>query len=280
MIADQNKVWRSGVILKKEDTLAEVIEYYGKREIRIRVTGKSKRDLLVIITHELDKIHNSFHGLKFNKMVPCNCVSCKDSQEPNFYPFSDLIDFRKNNQYKIQCRKSPYQMVEVLRLIDDVSETTRRWKGANRDKVFVSYSHKDKDIFERVQVHLKALENEGVLFSLWDDTKIKPGMNWRDEIENAISAAKVVVLLVSTDFFASDFIQTNELPPLLTAAKNDGATILPLIIKPCRFRNNKELSVFQAVNDPAEPLSKMNNNQQEETLVELTENISRLMKIK
>ena len=47
------KVWKSGVILKKDDTLAEIIEYYGKREIRIRINGKSKRDLLAIIAHEM-----------------------------------------------------------------------------------------------------------------------------------------------------------------------------------------------------------------------------------
>lgn len=56
-IANQDCVWRSGVVLAKEETLAEVIEYYDKREIRIRVVGKHKRDLLTIITYqpEFDK---------------------------------------------------------------------------------------------------------------------------------------------------------------------------------------------------------------------------------
>lgn len=276
MIADQNKVWKSGVILKKDDTWAEVIEYYGKREIKIRIYGKNKRDLLTIVMHELDRIHNSFHRLKYNKMIPCKCVSCKDSQNPHFFAYAVLKDFIANGQNEIQCQKQPYQMVNILGLIDDVSETSRQLKRANRDKVFVSYSHKDKDVLERVRIHLKVLESEGVLLDLWDDTQIKAGDKWQEQIEKALSAAKVAILLISTDFLASDFIITNELPPLLRAAENDGATIIPLILKPCRFSKNEELSAFQAVNDPAQPLSKLSDDEQDEVLLRLTDRVAEL----
>jgi Leucine-rich repeat (LRR) protein len=124
-IREQAYVWKSGVILKKDDTFAEVIEYYGKREIRIRVTGKNKRDFMTIITHELDKIHHSYNRLKYNKMIPCNCVTCKGNQEPHFYPSDELREFISNGQNEIQCRKKPYKMVNVRGLIDDVSAEHR-----------------------------------------------------------------------------------------------------------------------------------------------------------
>jgi hypothetical protein len=43
VIADHRCVWKSGVVLEKDQTRAEVIEYYGRREIRIRVAGKHKK---------------------------------------------------------------------------------------------------------------------------------------------------------------------------------------------------------------------------------------------
>jgi hypothetical protein len=147
----------------------------------------------------------------------------------------------------------------------------------NRDKVFVSYSQKDKDILERVQTHLKVLIHEGISVNLWDDTKIKAGMNWSEEIKKALSEAKVAILLISTDFLASDFISTNELPHLLNAAKKDGATILSLILKPCRFAKNKKLSSFQSVNNPDKPMSKLSENEQDEILVKLTDRIAELV---
>ncbi|MDE5081430.1 MAG: ADP-ribosylation factor-like protein, partial [Trichodesmium sp. St18_bin1] len=42
-IEEQKYVWKSGVILKKNETRAEVIEDYNRRKIKIRVSGKQKR---------------------------------------------------------------------------------------------------------------------------------------------------------------------------------------------------------------------------------------------
>lgn len=134
----------------------------------------------------------------------------------------------------------------------------------SRKGVFVSYSHADAEWLERLQKHLKPLQRDGV--EVWDDTRLKAGEQWRNEIRDALAAAKVAILLVSADFLASDFIVTNELPPLLKAAEEDGATILPVIISPCRFTRMDSLSRFQAVNDPAKPLVQMRRAGREKAL--------------
>lgn len=139
-----------------------------------------------------------------------------------------------------------------------------------RDKVFISYSHEDKDWLRRLRIHLKLLERDyGV--DVWDDTKIAPGSRWREEIERAIASAKVAVLLVSANFVASDFISTNELPPLLEAAEGDGARILVVILSPSRFLRIKTLSQFQTVNDPSRPLISMSAGEQEAVLDKVAE---------
>jgi Leucine-rich repeat (LRR) protein len=120
-IADNYQLlWKSGVVLKKDHTQAEIIEYYGKREIRIRVHGFYKRDLLHELSLELDKINNSYDRLKdkCKKLIPCCCEQCGDSLEPHFYENPVLKQFRLDG-HPIQCPKS-YQMVSVLELIDDI----------------------------------------------------------------------------------------------------------------------------------------------------------------
>ncbi len=118
-IWQQEYVWKSGVILEKDETFAEVIEYYGKREIKIRVVGKYKRDLLHEVTLELDKIHDSYQRLKYNKLIPCNCEQCQNNQDPHFYKYNKLRERIAYNQLEIQCDNPPYNTVQVLSLIDD-----------------------------------------------------------------------------------------------------------------------------------------------------------------
>jgi hypothetical protein len=117
-IAEHRLVWKSGVVLSKDKTLAEIKEHYDRREIRIHVTGKHRKDLLVIAMHELDKIHASYPRLEYSKLVPCNCSVCKNNPEPRFYEFGVLRKFIEDRE-RIQCQES-YEMVDVLGLVDDV----------------------------------------------------------------------------------------------------------------------------------------------------------------
>ncbi len=137
-----------------------------------------------------------------------------------------------------------------------------------RTKVFISYSHKDEKWLERLQVHLKPLERAG-LVDRWDDTRIGAGDAWHDEIRQALDATRVAVLLISADFLASDFIATDELPPLLDAAEKDDVRILPVIVKPSLFAETPSLSRFQAVNDPATPLIDMSEGDQERVFLDV-----------
>lgn len=132
-----------------------------------------------------------------------------------------------------------------------------------RNFVFISYSHADKKHLKRLRVHLKPLEKEGVV-DVWDDTKIKAGEKWEQEIENALNKSAIAVLIISADFLASDFIVDNELPPILERSELKGTKIVPFILRPCRFSRDKNLSKFQALNSPDKPLESMSENEQEE----------------
>ena len=142
-----------------------------------------------------------------------------------------------------------------------------------RTRVFVSYSNKDRKWLERLQVHLKPLVREGAI-ALWEDSQISSGEEWRAAIALELSLARVAILLISADFFASDFIAVDELPPLLQSAEEGGALILMLIVSPSRFTESP-LARFQAVNDPSEPLIGMKKPQREDAFVRLAAAVHR-----
>lgn len=142
--------------------------------------------------------------------------------------------------------------------------------------IFISYSHKDERWLKRLQVHLKPLEDIG-LIRRWDDTCIEPGSKWREDIKNGLNIAKGAILLISADFLASEFITKNELPPLLEAAELNGTLILPIIVSPCRFSETSSISKFQPVNPPSRPIVKMSTGDQEETFLKVAKALEKRM---
>jgi predicted nucleotide-binding protein len=142
---------------------------------------------------------------------------------------------------------------------------------STRQDVFISYSHKDIQWLDKLQIMIKPLVRKESL-KVWSDTQIEPGDKWLDEIKKALTSAKVAVLLVSPDFLASDFIGDNELPPLLDAAKREGLTILWIAVSSCMYKET-EIAKYQAVNNPSEPLDSLTSAQLNKELVRIAEKI-------
>lgn len=121
-----------------------------------------------------------------------------------------------------------------------------------RKKVFISYSHEDREWLEKLKKWLKPLEQGGLL-DFWDDGKIEPGDDWRQEIEEALGSAKLAVLLVSQNFLTSEFIPSNELAPILEKAASEGVSVLWIAVSESTYEDTP-IERFQAVNDPGMPL--------------------------
>ncbi len=121
-----------------------------------------------------------------------------------------------------------------------------------KSNVFISYSHQDKVWLEKLQKMLKPLLRNNPV-SIWDDTQIRAGARWKEEIENALSSATVAVLLVSADFLASEFIGDNEVPRLLESARTRGLRILWVLLSDCMWKET-EIANYQAVQMPPVPL--------------------------
>jgi internalin A len=119
-------VWKTGVVLSKGPTRAEIIEHYNQREIHIRVVGSRPRDFLTIINQKFEEIHEGFYGETifeenppYDTLIPCNCKDCKPNPNPFVFSLDRLHTCLDKGRYTIECHESG-EDVNVRGLIDGV----------------------------------------------------------------------------------------------------------------------------------------------------------------
>ena len=98
-------------------------------------------------------------------------------------------------------------------------------------RLFYSYAHEDEDLRNELQGHLKILERRK-LIAPWHDRRIAPGQAWDAEIDRNLREADLVLLLVSADFIASDYIMGQELATAMAQHDAGRSIVVPVILRP------------------------------------------------
>lgn len=224
-ILRQDWVWKDGVILKNEDSIAEIKEMYGKQEIRIRISGRGQKNFLTLITEKFDQIHDSYKHLKAEKMVPCNCVECKSLSEPYFFKYERLKKILSKGKKFDICENS-IEQIDIDSLFEEVP------MPSSKIKFFISYSHRDYLQKDKLLAQLSPLSRSGKI-ETWDDTKIKAGEEWNTVILENLNTADVIILLVSASFINSEYSLLIESSTVMQRYTNKKTYIVPVILSPC-----------------------------------------------
>ena len=121
-------------------------------------------------------------------------------------------------------------------------------------KVFITYSHNDRQQNTELKTRLAVIESEGKI-KFWDDNEILPGDEWYKDISTNLAASDILLYLVSATSLASKNCNKE-----LAEALSTKIRIIPIILESCDWLNHK-LSDFQALPDQGNPI----NNWQSES---------------
>lgn len=120
-------------------------------------------------------------------------------------------------------------------------------------RLFISYAHEDDPFRQKLETHLSSLKRQGVV-EIWSDRTIEPGQEWEQSISQQLEIADVILLLISPDFLASDYIYENELIRALERHEAGEARVIPVFLRRCDWRD-EIFGKLQGVPDNAKPIS-------------------------
>jgi hypothetical protein len=101
--------------------------------------------------------------------------------------------------------------------------------------LFFSYSHKDEDFRDQLEVHLAMLKRQGIIDG-WHDRRILAGDEFDKSIDANLERADVILLLVSADFLASDYCYDIEVRRAIERQERGLARVIPVILRPCDWQ--------------------------------------------
>jgi hypothetical protein len=144
-------------------------------------------------------------------------------------------------------------------------------KNQERVEVFYSYSHRDEGLREELQKHLSVLRRNGIIDD-WHDRKISPGSEWGSEIDTHLNSAKIILLLVSPDFLASDYCYGIEMKRALERHEAKEACAIPVILRHCDWYG-APFAKLQALPRDAKPVTAWTDT--DEAFTDIAKGISR-----
>lgn len=151
----------------------------------------------------------------------------------------------------------------------------------DRNRLFISYSHEDTKWLGAITEQLAVLQAEG-LVSMCDDSMLRVGENWFQQLHEMMLSARLGLLLISAPFLSSEFVRREEIPRLFGQHEAGGMTIYPLLVEPCPWQHVAWLAALQLrpqdAKRRARPLAAFEGAARKQKLADIASEIAMLVK--
>lgn len=146
-------------------------------------------------------------------------------------------------------------------------------------KIFCSYAHEDQLFAQQLKTHFALL---GRLHSwvLWSDTEICAGEDWEKTIQEHLDTAQIILLLVSSDFIASDYCYSKEMKRALERHEQKEAYVIPILIRAVADWQNAPFGKLQVLPADGKPITDRYWHTVDHALAHVVKQISQAISIR
>jgi WD40 repeat protein len=143
--------------------------------------------------------------------------------------------------------------------------------SSNPVKTFVSYSRKDKELWQSLNAHLQILVRQEKL-EPWSDREIEAGTEWEPLLRENLESAQIILLLISSDFIASKYCYEKEMMRAIERHDQGTAKVIPILLRSCVWEGSP-FSKIQSLPENNIPINESINT--DKVLAEIVKVISR-----
>lgn len=145
-----------------------------------------------------------------------------------FREFPELItkqqEFHQQDKRWHDCLTPPQR--QILGLVD-IQEAF---------EVFFSYARKDEKLKDELEKHLTLMQREG-LITTWNTHKIEPGIDQASSMSEHLEKARIILLLISADFMASNYRDGIEIERAMKKHRAGTARVIPVILRSADWKS-------------------------------------------
>jgi small GTP-binding protein len=141
-------------------------------------------------------------------------------------------------------------------------------KPINPVSILVVYTSEDEKLSKRMEMHLAILIKSKIV----SHCSIRVINTETDDINSKVETASIILILISSDFLASDYYQSNEMRRLFERHKANEARILPILLRPVEWERTPftRLQIFPTNKKPITTWKRP-----DEAFTDVTEGIAR-----
>lgn len=124
-------------------------------------------------------------------------------------------------------------------------------------KIFFSYSKHDRTHLDELLIFLAPLTHKG-LIQTWNDHDLLAGEEWDNTIQQQLTTADIIILLVSARFLATKYIWEVEITKAMQKHNTGEAKVIPIILNHCDWTDTP-FSKLNALPRKATPIADYDN---------------------
>jgi internalin A len=229
-LSEKQPRWRRGVVLARRSAQALVRGDHEGRVTDVFVTGDSSEDRVWLTDFILSEMR------VLNEKLPVGIFV--EDKSGAWSDLEILRDAVKRDEVTRAERKADGStvMVNVVERLREVESPEASAPRDNPVSLFICYARANDRVVKRLVPSLKVLARRGYI-SPWRDTDLIPGDDWDETIQERLSAAQIILFMVSRDFLASRYITEHERPVAMRLMEEQKAVVVPVLLSTCSWQD-------------------------------------------